>query len=441
MILFSYVDFSLGGGVNEQCARSAADASLFISYYWEHIVTELRSQAKLASQGAALFNEMSYKRIEEDRVREEETVSKITRSLKRIQEQQLKLNESDSKSAGVLMETSEHFEAIRSGDYYMFEYESEEPKDEGKEDEATVAQEQIFQVLAANDKDETVADIGQKPRTSSTVESDVQEQTTASQTAPLPATTIEVMPLSPTLEQATSVESKEEKSKTKQNIIFIKIRLIVWIIVDYLINLFNKNSRDYREVSNKLAEMKSKDKVFQHERMRMETRTDQNSVINVDQMAGGDHPNPNIQVRSVSQSSDLSERSRFYRLCESLFYFAMSRSELLCYSTMILNHLTSGTLLSMPLPLSIFLWATLSHRSSRNYWITVLTYTEAMIVVKYIFQFRFYPWYADAADVRPLSAINIIGINRKENAASVTDLLLLLSLFLHRSILKQLGLW
>ncbi|CAF2706676.1 unnamed protein product [Rotaria sp. Silwood2] len=431
------------------------------SYYWEHIVTELRSQAKLASQGAALFNEMSYKRIEEDRVREEETVSKITRSLKRIQEQQLKLNESDSKSAGVLMETSEHFEAIRSGDYYMFEYESEEPKDEGKEDEATVAQEQIFQVLAANDKDETVADIGQskflffekvdirlslkhlylfifltEPRTSSTVESDVQEQTTASQTAPLPATTIEVMPLSPTLEQATSVESKEEKSKTKQNIIFIKIRLIVWIIVDYLINLFNKNSRDYREVSNKLAEMKSKDKVFQHERMRMETRTDQNSVINVDQMAGGDHPNPNIQVRSVSQSSDLSERSRFYRLCESLFYFAMSRSELLCYSTMILNHLTSGTLLSMPLPLSIFLWATLSHRSSRNYWITVLTYTEAMIVVKYIFQFRFYPWYADAADVRPLSAINIIGINRKENAASVTDLLLLLSLFLHRSILK-----
>jgi len=103
---------------------------------------------------------------------------------------------------------------------------------------------------------------------------------------------------------------------------------------------------------------------------------------------------------------------------------------------MIINHLTSGALLSMPLPLSIFLWATLSSRPSRTYWITVLTYTEAMIVVKYIFQFRFYPWNADSADTRPLAATNIIGIDRKVDASSVADLFLLLSLFLHRSILK-----
>ena len=59
-----------------------------------------------------------------------------------------------------------------------------------------------------------------------------------------------------------------------------------------------------------------------------------------------------------------------------------------------------------------------------------------MIVVKYIFQFRFYPWNVGAYDVRPLAAINIIGIDRKDNAASFADLILLLSLFLHRSILK-----
>jgi len=114
----------------------------------------------------------------------------------------------------------------------------------------------------------------------------------------------------------------------------------------------------------------------------------------------------------------------------------MSRSELLCYSAMIMNHFTSGAILSLPLPLSIFLWAMLSSRPSRNYWITVLTYTEAMIVVKYIFQFRFYPWNVDSSDTRPLGAVNIIGINRVENAASVYDLFLLLCLFLHRSILK-----
>jgi hypothetical protein len=143
------------------------------------------------------------------------------------------------------------------------------------------------------------------------------------------------------------------------------------------------------------------------------------------------------RTRRFSQPVDLHQRSRLYRLIDSLFYFTMSRSELLCYSAMIINHLTSGALLSMPLPLSIFLWAMLSSRPSRNYWITVITYTEAMIVTKYIFQFRFYPWNgSETMETNPLSAINIIGINRKENAASVADLFLLLSLFLHRSILK-----
>ncbi len=35
------------------------------------------------------------------------------------------------------------FLAIRSGDYYMFDYESDEEEDEGNQDEATVAQEQV----------------------------------------------------------------------------------------------------------------------------------------------------------------------------------------------------------------------------------------------------------------------------------------------------------
>jgi hypothetical protein len=85
---------------------------IFSSYYWEHIATELRSQAKLASQGAVLFNEISNKRVDEDRQREEQTVSKIQRSLKRIEEQQSKLNQSDSKAASALADSTEHFEGL-----------------------------------------------------------------------------------------------------------------------------------------------------------------------------------------------------------------------------------------------------------------------------------------------------------------------------------------
>ena len=45
----------------------------------------------------------------------------------------------------------------------------------------------------------------------------------------------------------------------------IKMRLIAWIVVDYLIDLFNRNSRDYRQVSKELAMMKSEDKIHQQE--------------------------------------------------------------------------------------------------------------------------------------------------------------------------------
>ncbi|CAF4782904.1 unnamed protein product, partial [Rotaria sp. Silwood2] len=411
---------------------------IFGSYYWEHIISELRSQAKLASQGAALFNEMLCKRIEQDHQRDEQTLSKITRSLERIQEQQSKLNQLNNKDALILTESSEHFEVIRSGDHYMFEYELEQQDEEEKQDEAIAVQEKILEVLAANDEDENVDDTtAQQPRTSS----DTQELTTTSPTS-LPVitttttTTTDIILPTSTSAESTSVEPKEEKSKKKIKIILTKIYLIIWIIVDYFIDLFYRNSRDYYEVSIKLTQMKSDDKIFQHELMRLETNIDQASIINIDQMAGGDQSNQNAYQQSVSQSINSSKRSRLYRLYDSIFYFSMYRSEFLCYSTMILNLITSGALLSMPLPLSIFLWATLSSRPSEKYWNTVLLYTEVIIVVKYVFQFKYYLWNAEAPDAYRLTAINIIGVDRKGTASSIADLYLLLSLFFHRSILK-----
>jgi len=60
-----------------------------------------------------------------------------------------------------------------------------------------------------------------------------------------------------------------------------KIQLIFWIITDYFIDLFNRNSRDYRKVSKELAEMKSKDKIFQHERFRSETSHDNVTLLSL----------------------------------------------------------------------------------------------------------------------------------------------------------------
>ncbi|CAM4812248.1 unnamed protein product [Rotaria magnacalcarata] len=445
----------------DQCDRNASSANLFMdgfcliclllqkrifgSYHWKHIVGELRLQAKLASQGAVLFNNISHKRMREEGEREEQTVNKITRSLERIKEQ-LRLNQLESKTAAAPADVSEHFQAIRSGDYYMFDYESdeEEDEDEGKQDEAAVAQEQIIQIIAARDKHAATAAL-QKPPNTPLSESRSQEflPIEGFERTTLPATTTTAIMEPTTMPQLTApVEPKENSTKSGKSG-FFKIRLIGQIVLDYFTNFFDRNSRDYREVSKRLGEMKARDKIAQKDqRRRSQAVNAATTVIDLDEDNCAPVENGRFDNRIVSQTSQLKQHSRVYRFVDALFYYIMSHSELVCYAAMVINHLTSGALLSIPLPLSIFLWAMLSSRPSRNYWITIITYTEAMIVIKYIFQFRFYPWNAtEITEMNPLSPVNIIGISRKENAASAADLFLLLSLFIHRSILKQLGLW
>lgn len=68
---------------------------------------------------------------------------------------------------------------------------------------------------------------------------------------------------------------------------------------------------------------------------------------------------------------------RIFQLIIAILEAVMSRSEMLCYFAMILNHLVNASLLSLAYPLSVFLWAMLSvPRPSKMYWLTVITYTE-----------------------------------------------------------------
>lgn len=71
------------------------------------------------------------------------------------------------------------------------------------------------------------------------------------------------------------------------------------------------------------------------------------------------------------------EHSVFIRFLIALYYAAISRSELLCYMVIIVNQMKSASILSLPLPLFVFLWGTLSvPRPAKAFWITIITYTE-----------------------------------------------------------------
>ncbi|CAI9585774.1 unnamed protein product, partial [Staurois parvus] len=149
---------------------------------------------------------------------------------------------------------------------------------------------------------------------------------------------------------------------------------------------------------------------------------------------------------------ELEESDKFYetlprplRLSFALYNTMVSKSEMLCYFVIILNHMVSASILSLVLPILIFLWAMLSvPRPTKRFWMTAIIYTEITVVLKYSFQFGFFPWtstvYRSMNADKPFRLPNIIGIEKKDGYVHF-DLIQLLALFLHRSILKCHGLW
>ncbi len=136
---------------------------------------------------------------------------------------------------------------------------------------------------------------------------------------------------------------------------------------------------------------------------------------------------------------EMNAQTRTNKFLTSVFYFMLSQSEIICYFFMILNHLYSASLLSVALPISVFLWAMLCiPRPTKTFWITSITYIEAMVVIKYLFQFKVFPWneVTTVSDQTLNKAISILGIEKRDSNFAVFDLLCLLVIFLHRTILK-----
>uniref|UniRef100_A0A671MJG5 Piezo-type mechanosensitive ion channel component 2-like n=1 Tax=Sinocyclocheilus anshuiensis TaxID=1608454 RepID=A0A671MJG5_9TELE len=134
---------------------------------------------------------------------------------------------------------------------------------------------------------------------------------------------------------------------------------------------------------------------------------------------------------------------QFLQLCYALYSMLVAHSEMLCYLVIILNHMISASVATLVLPILIFLWAMLSvPRPSKRFWMTAIVYTEVTIVIKYFFQFGFFPFNQSIKldKSKPFHPPNIIGVEKKEGYVHY-DLIQLLALFFHRSILKCYGLW
>lgn len=139
------------------------------------------------------------------------------------------------------------------------------------------------------------------------------------------------------------------------------------------------------------------------------------------------------------ESSTLVSSNAFIRLFRSLWYTTVSQSEMVCYATIIFNQMINASPLSLPLPIMVFLWGCMSvPRPSKTFWISLITYTEAVVVAKYIFNFAVWPT-MDYSTWQP----KVVKSGELNNSVTATpaDLFLLLVLFFHRVMLKSLGLW
>ncbi|XP_048520924.1 piezo-type mechanosensitive ion channel component isoform X8 [Dendroctonus ponderosae] len=446
---------------------------LFQSYNFFHLINDTKATTILASRGAELIEEMRIKRMDEQVEEEHRILEKIKIKMDRIKANQQKI------------------QAIRSGDYYMFDELDDDELDllpeETREDDEQSDMPTMGEFLNAAIKTD-MATVLRERRKSMKRRSSVplarKKSARSTMSAPLPAPTLE----EPTSKSVTIKEepqpstSKDEElselaAPRDYNLFQKSVHWIVfiWAFIESgmmsLTRFLNRYSRDYRYVLKTLGKERKmlkestdydlgvrlgSNQLWQpagsfHDLMRQSTR--KASVLTVPEIRimapslerGLD--SPCYSRKSSSSEKDFGEEMSsddqppIIRLLLAIWYVIMSRSEWLCYFAIFLNQAKTATFLSLPLPLMVFFWGSLTiPRPSKTFWVTIIAYTELVVLIKCLFQMDIIPWNEDLYGNNPFFPPNIIGIQRQKNYAN-WDLALLLAVFFHRMMLKSMGIW
>ncbi|XP_046824974.1 piezo-type mechanosensitive ion channel component isoform X4 [Vespa crabro] len=514
---------------------------LFKSYYFFHIVDETKAMSILASRGAELLEELHQKRIKiQDNV-EKAILQKLKYKMDKIKANQRKIQgpsyrEPETHKIDTLYPGTRPLykvrvpktnrEAIRSGDYYMFDdldddditdivadTEIERKEDEQihedthdrrmtitelmdtliktdiaiathvamyggtKKDALRLRRRSVpltrkkssMSYLSARSETETAVPTDAADRTSITsdeIESEEKELGAVDLTKPQPSED-EREQGDKTVERSIEEDDGKEK-KVSISTYFQFFLVMVNSTLISMIKYLNQFSRDYRYIRKILALEKKllKEKSDFRTGFRLGINqmwqpiplVQERSTTNEDTEGGanpGEGPSQQqLQIESmifsqISQSqveeevAELSEVDQppIIQLAASIWFGILAHSSLLCYFMVFLHQIKNASVISTPLPLMVFCWGSLTiPRPSKTFWVTLIAYTEAIVIIKCIFQLELIPWSRKATSNDPLFAPRIIGVEQQQNYA-LWDLLLLLMVFFHRFMLKSLGQW
>ncbi|KAL6263389.1 hypothetical protein P5V15_006180 [Pogonomyrmex californicus] len=476
----------------------------FKSYYFFHIIDETKAMSILASRGGELLEELHQKRIEIQENVEKTVLEKLKFKMDKIKANQQRILGPSYKKPEThkidelypytrplykVRSPKTNKEAIRSGDYYMFDdLDDDDVTDlipdseiEKKEKEHRREQERRGRRMTVSEGPDRTS------LTSVEMETEEKEVTDLAKT-PEPSDAEEEKT------DSKSDEKKEEQKKVSFSTYFKFLLVIINSTLTSMTKYLNQFSHDYRYIRKVLAKEKKLLKAKPDFKMGMRLGITQmwqpiplmqeRSATNgnkeeSDPGEGPSQPHPQeerkrsslavphirILAPSLERGLDMSSSSTLFsqavpvqqdeevgelsevdqppiiQLAASIWFGILAHSSLLCYFMVFLHQIKNASVLSTPLPLMVFLWGSLTiPRPSKTFWVTLIAYIEAIVIIKCICQFESLPWNQKAPINHPLYWPRILGVLKRTNYA-LWDLLLLLMLFFHRFMLKSLGQW
>ncbi|XP_035800616.2 piezo-type mechanosensitive ion channel component 1 isoform X2 [Amphiprion ocellaris] len=517
---------------------------IFLSFYFLHVIAELQASAKQASRGFELFRASIVKNIKFHQQAEKKSLSQLKRSMQRIRSKQQKYRDghktSENSNSGQTPESQtdkrksrkkwhqpwlDHATVLHSGEYYLFESDSEDEDEQQSEEQKPQKQtacQLVYQAWVSSVKT-ALRERQRRQKHLKRIEIKETEKQEAVDSQK-EATSVEGYGDNvfeePVIQD--EVEEPEERESGHGEMVqrIMDILRFLWAIilamVDGLTQWLNLLTKQYRETSTVLCNERYFiiHKIQQHhttadsrddqvsqgsESSTLETCLDETdaenstrySCLEVDSriLTGPSTPRGRLNsignllspepssssmallpeplnqkqnrhsrtasellgdrqffIEELEQSREFfNNQNRLLKLLFAMYNLLSANSELVCYFIIVLNNVVSASAISLVLPILVFLWAMLAvPRPTKKFWMTAIVYTEVMVVVKYIFQFGFFPWNSvyelTLNEDKPFFPPRILGLEKTDNYIRY-DLLQLLALFFHRSLLMRYGLW
>nr|CAB3264855.1 piezo-type mechanosensitive ion channel component 2-like [Phallusia mammillata] len=434
---------------------------IFTSYYFWHVSNDMKASLKLAARGAELFGDKLIEEVRERERLEEEELGVIIKSMRDLKARY-------SAVTKWMKSITSHTDAIRAGDYYMFE------EDDGRKD-PSMAPEEIMGPIKMLHKvgtvglDETLKEreadklkleeTGETDKKEVEDPKDTEDAVDAADVVVDEATDKEDKTTDPKeveLKVENEEEQEQEQEEEKPPSVLVKIKkgatfcLELFLSgVDYLALKLNEFNQDYRNISLQLSAEKDQ---LSEELCSLEPKASNSDVAIV--VEDGEAASKDASPAKSSTDSvwvDLQpiefdkDQHRVLRFFYALWYLIISHTDLVCYFLFVLSLMLNASMLSLVLPLAVFLWACFCiPRPTKTFWTFVLVYLQVIIVIKFIFQFELFPWNSQAQTNLnkndPFWPPRFLGIEQK-SSWMVMELLQLLAVFFHISILKVHGLW